>query len=230
MPINLTYITINFGAFIIPFILSYHPKGKFYKEWKSFCYANIIVAALFLVWDVCYTKIGVWGFNFEYTLGIKIFNLPLEELLFFICIPYASVFTYHCCKVFFPKLTQLNSLKVSITLITGLLFFGFFFITNLYTGLTFILLALLIGYLAFIREEKWLSTFYFMFLIILLPFFLTNGILTGTGIEKPVVWYNNLENLGIRLLTIPIEDVFYGMLLLLLNVFLFEFFNKKHAH
>jgi lycopene cyclase domain-containing protein len=54
-----------------------------------------------------------------------------------------------------------------------------------------------------------------------------NGILTGTGIEEPIIWYNNDENLGIRIGTIPIEDIFYGMLLVLLNISLFEFFQKK---
>lgn len=44
----------------------------------------------------------------------------------------------------------------------------------------------------------------------LIPFFVVNGVLTGTGIQGPVVWYDNTHNLEIRLLTIPVEDIGYA--------------------
>ena len=45
------------------------------------------------------------------------------------------------------------------------------------------------------------------FPLILIPFLIVNGILTGSFIEDEVVWYNSSGNLGIRILTIPVEDV-----------------------
>ena len=60
------------------------------------------------------------------------------------------------------------------------------------------------------------------------PFFLlSNGILTGTGLDSPVVWYNDLENFSIRMGTIPIEDSLYGLLLILSNILAFEWCCKK---
>ena len=61
----------------------------------------------------------------------------------------------------------------------------------------------------------------------LIPFFIINGILTGSFIENEVVWYNNDENLGIRLFTIPIEDSIYAFTLILTNLALTEFFQSK---
>ena len=56
---------------------------------------------------------------------------------------------------------------------------------------------------------------------------MVNGVLTGSFIDAPIVWYNNTQNLGTRMFTIPIEDVFYGMGLILLNILLTEVFLPK---
>ncbi len=71
-----------------------------------------------------------------------------------------------------------------------------------------------------------MGRFYFTFGFILIPFLLVNGILTGSFIDGEVVWYNDKENLGFRLATIPFEDVFYGMLLLLCNISIFEWLQE----
>ena len=63
--------------------------------------------------------------------------------------------------------------------------------------------------------------------VMLIPFFIVNGILTGSMIENEVVWYNNSENLNIRLFTIPVEDTFYAFSLILTNLALTNYFHKK---
>jgi len=223
-----TYLIINFASILIPLIYSFHPKLRFYKKWKSLFAANLIVSSVFIGWDVLYTHLGIWGFNSNYLLGIKVFNLPIEEIMFFICIPYASIFTYHCLGILIKKDYLLNyAKKISLLLVLSLTIAGIISLSKLYTSATFLLLATTIFMLQWIIKVTWLSRFYFSYALLLLPFFIVNGILTGWGLAEPVVIYNNFENLNLRLNTIPIEDVFYGMLLLITNIGLYEYYQTK---
>ena len=70
-----------------------------------------------------------------------------------------------------------------------------------------------------------MGKFYRAYLVSLIPFFIVNGILTSL----PVVMYNDSENLGIRIFTIPIEDTMYSLLLLLMNIVLFEYFKNEKS-
>ena len=96
-----TYLAINFFTIIICFIFSFHPKIKFNRHFRAFIMASVLVASAFIAWDAWFTANGVWWFNDRYLIGIRLFGLPLEELLFFICIPFSCVFTYHCLDKFF---------------------------------------------------------------------------------------------------------------------------------
>ena len=224
------YLLINFCSIIIPFIFTFHKRLHFYKNWKGLFSGIAIVGGLFIAWDFYYTYLGVWGFNSKYISGIHIANLPLEEILFFICIPYACVFTYHSFKVLkWSPFSAKTAKIITYVLIVALTTVAIMVPGNLYTAVTFLLLSSFLLYLITVEKPAWLGHFYFSWLILLIPFFIVNGVLTGSGIEEQVVWYNDNENLGFRLGTIPIEDTFYGTLLILGIVYVYEKFEPKHS-
>lgn len=222
------YLTINILTILVPLLASFYPKAPFYKKWKYLWLAILLPAVIFLVWDEIFTQMGIWGFNEQYVTGIKIGTLPLEEVLFFICIPYACVFTYFALNhliekdYLFPHQDLISSLMIVVLLVLGL-----YNIDKAYTGLTFVLLGLLLTYQMLKLKPRYMGRFYVAFLVILIPFFIVNGILTGSFIEGEVVWYNDHETMGVRLGTIPAEDVFYGMLLLLMNIGIFEWLEER---
>ena len=220
-----TYLLVNLFSVLVPFLCSFHTKLMFWKKVKAFFTANIITTVLFLVWDVWFTEKGVWGFNPDYVLGVFIWGLPIEEILFFLCIPYACLFSYHCFGVWKEQALRSYSTK-AISFI--LMLFGvvmlFCFYHKMYPMMNFVVFVLLISYLAFIKKPNWLGQFYFTYLIMIIPFLIVNGVLTGTGLEAPIVWYNSNEIIGLRIKTIPFEDVFYGMSLIGLNILLYEGF------
>ena len=105
-------------------------------------------------------------------------------------------------------------------IIIGLI--AFIFHERLYTGIKLSLTAAMLIFVWF-KKYQWLGKFYRAYLISLLPFLIVNGILT----KLPVVIYNDHENLGIRIFSIPVEDTQYTLLMLLMNTVLFEFFIRK---
>ena len=224
------YLILNLASISIPFIYSFEKKMYFIKWWKQVFLSIAIVAAIFLIWDVIFTYLGVWGFNEQYLVGFDIINLPIEEWLFFICIPYACIFTHYAFQYFLPKVSLSQKVTNVITIIFILVLFAVIISHSdkSYTFYNYSLLILILIY-SLISQNEQLRIFYITFLIILVPFFIVNGILTGTYIENPVVWYNNEENLGIRLGTIPIEDIGYAFSMLFLNIILIEKFKSKRG-
>ena len=221
------YLQINLFSIIVPFLVSFHPKIKLHLRWKALFPAILLAAVPYLIWDVIFTKNGYWGFNPIYLQGIYIFELPIEEWLFFICIPYASIFTH----LVISENTKFQLSDKAVNWISYFLFAFFIimavsFFNKSYTFWDAIFsFCILLG--AFFLQRKILNTFFITFLVVLIPFIIVNGILTGTGIDGEVVWYNNTQNLGIRFFTIPVEDFFYAFSMLLLGLTLFQFFTSK---
>lgn len=224
------YMWLNLLSVSIPLIATFDKRIKFNKTWMALGPSLLLSATIFIIWDVYFTQWGVWGFNPDHLSGIYLFNLPLEEWIFFITIPYATVFTYHCVKIFIKK-SVAGSLMYRFTIILALLLIvtGIINYSRLYTSITFISAGTFIYIHLFFFKNHFLKDFLISYAIIyLFPFMLVNGALTGAFTAEPVVWYNDLENLALRIITIPIEDFVYGFLLFLMNVTLYEgLLNKK---
>jgi lycopene cyclase domain-containing protein len=222
------YLILNIASLSIPLMYSFEKKMRFIQWWKEVFLSISIVAAFFIIWDIIFTNQGVWGFNSTYLIGFDILNLPIEEWLFFICIPYASIFIHYAFQYFLPnkKLSKPTTKIITIALIILLIITLVFNYDKAYTFYNYLLLSLILSYSLF-TDNKQLSIFYITFMIILIPFFIVNGILTGSFIEGQVVWYNNAENLGIRIATIPIEDIGYAFNMLFMSILLIEMFKNK---
>jgi len=184
---------------------------------------------IFIPWDVIFTMNGIWGFNDTYFLGCKFLSLPIEEWLFFMCIPFACVFTHYALLLYFPnlKVNKTTTKKISIVLILLLFILAVVNYDKWYTVINFGL-AIPLTLIVYKYNSLLLQQFFLTFLVMLIPFFIVNGILTGSFIEDQVVWYNNAENLGIRMGTIPVEDSIYAYSMILCNLFLTELFVTKY--
>jgi len=217
-----TYFLILACSLAGPLLLSFDKKVAFYKKWKWLFPAMIIPALIYIIWDGYFISKNVWSFNEKYITGIKLFNIPLEEMVFFFVIPYCCLFIYDFTRTYFPQKKNKRAGDIILMgLAVILLIVGLYFSGKHYTSWTYSFNAVFIALLFLFR--KYFSSFdatafLISYVIILIPFLLVNGFLTSI----PVVLYNNAENLGLRIYTIPFEDVFYGMLLVMMNVVIYE--------
>ena len=220
------YFKVLLFSFIIPFIFSFHQKIKFYKFFKQIAASLSLIGFFFIIWDIYFTKIGVWGFDKKHHSSIMLSNLPLEEVLFFFVIPFVCVFTYFVLSE--KKVLNLNINTTFLMLICILLIvLAVLFFKNAYTISVLILTILILLYIIYYRPD-WIGYFFSMYLIIhIFPFLLVNGVLTGYITDLPPVWYDSNNIIGVRLGTIPVEDFLYSFILLFLNTSLFEYLRKK---
>lgn len=227
MSAQYTYFLILAASLAGPLLLSFDKKVAYHRKWKYLFPAMLLPAVFYIIWDISFTAMGVWSFNNQYITGSKLVNLPIEEVLFFVVVPYCSLFIYECIRCYFPTWQKKPMADKLLKLLAVALFIvGCVFYNRWYTSTTFLLNALFIGLIYL--KPAWFkyfdaTSFLTAYAIILIPFLVVNGFLT----DIPVVLYNDAENLGLRIYSIPFEDVFYGMLLLMMMVAGYERLKQK---
>ena len=220
---NTEYLIFNLIVISGPLSLSFDRKVHFVDKWNNVFKAILISLVVFVAWDAIVTG-RHWWFNERYILGIKFLKLPIEEWLFFITIPYASLFIWEVFAAYF-KNREIKKLQI----VRSILYFGIpigiglFILGKEYTGLVLIALGL-VAFLDWKLKTNMfiqLRTIQYM-AISTLAMLIFNGYLTW----RPVVLYSEAYKSGIRILTIPIEDFGFGYALILLCTILYEKFKS----
>ncbi len=220
------YLIINILVIIVPLMRSFERKIAFYKKFKALFTSIFLTGFFFVFWDIVFTKLGIWSFNEQYLIGLNLAGLPVEEWLFFITIPFACVFIYEVANYFiYANQYEKFCRGLAVTLAIFLLIIALMFPFKLYTSFTFGMTGLFLLFLAFVARVQYFAKFFLAYFIHLFPFLLVNGILTSI----PIVMYNDDFNTGIKIFSIPVEDSIYSMLLLLMNISIFELLKKKDS-
>lgn len=230
-----TYVLITVLVLLGPLALSFDKKVAFHTYWKPLFISIIPVSAVYITWDVIVTGLGHWSFSSQYSGLVTIFGLPLGEWLFFFVVPYACIFIYEVARAYFPYKKTTNNKAVLLTsilvIVIGIILFFVFFDKG-YSRLAMIFLSLYVAVTLFVAPElfKEIHTLYY-FLLSVVAFLLVNSILTGL----PIVLYNPDAIWGIRIFSIPLEDLFYNTSML--GFFLTSyvtckkiFLKKEHTH
>lgn len=221
-----TYFLLLLVTLSYPLLKSFESRVRFYKKWKYLFPSILITALIFIAGDIWFVILNIWWFNPAYITGFHIFNLPIEECLFFFIVPFSCMFIYEVLYYFIPK-NILAKASIYITIILCLFLFSFAIIYHdrFYTLVVFASLAMFLVIHQFVFKTVFLSRFYLLWIFAIFPFLLFDGIVTG----MPITIYNNSQAIGVRIVCIPLEDLFYGMLQLLLIITIYEWLKKRET-
>lgn len=220
------YFWLNVIILAFPLIFSFERRWvKFYKKLKPILVSLLIVGIFFISWDVFATSRGHWSFNPDYVYNIKFLGLPLEEILFFVTVPYSCLFVYESIihflgdkNLFSPRKWLFKIIGLLITLS------AFVFLTEEYTFLAIFSVGVSVLFVSLVNGEMFSSRAYWIYTILTLGLFLIfNYILTSF----PVVQYSSDAISGFRVLTIPIEDFLFNLSMLTNYLTIYLWASKK---
>lgn len=223
---NHIFLYLNLFLFLIPFALVADKKVFALSGIRSLIMPSLIVTIVFSETGVFFAGLKVWTFDPAYVLGITYRQLPLDMYLFYFTSSFACLGIYTYLNLKFPKNDlQKYSLSLSHLLLGIMVAILFFAYTKWYTVTTFTLLFLLMLYIEYKNQLRFMYRFYRAFVVCLIPFYISYGILCNV----PIISFNVKEIIDVNLFKIPFESHFYMMGMLLLGVYFLEVFKSRQA-
>jgi lycopene cyclase domain-containing protein len=228
--ITLNYIIIDFLILLFPLLFSFRWKFNYYKYFKPLAASIFIVGLSYIIWDIIVTARGDWWFEEEFLIGIEILGLPIEEILFFIVVPFACIFIYENL-LYFVKDKKIPFNKwFYLSLATIFVLIGIIYRTQDYTILAMFSCALFFILASTLYPEILKSRNYWFYIILsLIPFIIFNYLLTSLEIvsyNPAAIWGGDGAWNG-RFFTIPFEDFFYNYSMLSFYLMIYLYFKDK---
>jgi len=221
---SLTYLVLNRCIIAVPVWYTPDKRTAYYRRLPALGFSIAVVSTCYLLWDILVTARGEWSFNGQYLTGVQIFNIPLEEVLFFITVPYSCLFIYEVV-LYATKSSKFRLPAIVISaLILALLGSSLVFYPQGYTAKAlascgfFLMIALLLDRPLLKSKQYWI-----WLAICYVPFLIINTVLTAL----PVVEYNSKAIWGLRVGTIPLEDFFYNYAMLSFYLLFYRIGKKE---
>ena len=210
----------------IPLSLSFDRKVHFHTHWPAVFAAILVVGIPYLVWDALFSRAGLWGFSEEHVGSLRMFYLPLEEILFFVTVPYACLFVLQVVRTYLEPMMLPPAPLIFLAPAAVMALAAWPARRKPYTALALLAAAGFLGASVVLLPELLLDGRFWIYMgLTYIPFLIFNGILTAV----PVVVYSDRAILGPRVRTIPVEDFLYSFSLLGYEALLFRLFERASA-
>jgi lycopene cyclase domain-containing protein len=216
------YYIFNIAVFLPVLMLSVFGKVKIHNKKANFARAYAFVSIPFVLWDIWAAMEGHWYFSNTYITQFRVAGLPVEEILFFLTVPFAMTYVWYVMGYYVSQTPKMYVRYIKRALmVAGLLciFLSAYNWSLAYTRWAF--LAAGITCFMLVRARSLHTKQFVIFQgVLLLLFIFFNSYLTAL----PVILYGQQSYLNFRVGTIPLEDFFFNFALI--NLFLVAFLQK----
>jgi lycopene cyclase domain-containing protein len=224
------FLILYIALFAVPLLSAYHPAIMWYRNFRAVSLAILVSGGFFLVLDSIFVHASVKGTADVYLSGISIFSLPIETILFYICVPFANLFVYEIVRmhVFHRKWCfACDEVIVGAAVVASIVLASF--TDRVYTvSIASIAIVLSIGHVYKIKKNYqfvYLATCIpLLFFYILLSRYLSGG--SAYAESLPIVWYADRAISNIQILSVSIEELLHFYVIQLLAVTVYEHFRK----
>ncbi len=97
----MVYLAVMAGCLVVTMPLELVLRARVYRRWRRLLLTLVPVLAVFLAWDALAIHAGDW--TYRKLTGVRIGNLPIEELVFFVVIPICSILTFEAVRRLRPS-------------------------------------------------------------------------------------------------------------------------------
>lgn len=222
------YSVLLLGFLLVPIISDWKRKDLFFRNFKYILPAILFSGAIFTLWDMRFTELGIWNYNPEYISCINILKLPAEQWLLLLALPCFSIFVYERVKQKSGNFDRGNLfVGISLVLLVGFGLLAWYQREKLYPFFTFFLLTVYFGYIIFRnRFKSHLTPFYLAFFLSVIPYFIMRMIIT----TLPVISFHPGHIIGVLVYRMPVEDLAYFFLLFIMNVSIYEYLKERRYY
>lgn len=204
------YLLFNCIVAVPVLILSVKSDVKIHSNWRALLWVFGCVSVPFTLWDIWAAKNGHWLFNDRYITGITILTLPIEEILFFLSVPFAMLYVWGVVQKHVKDRPLGRSvIDGCLVLVSGIAVT--LLVSNWGKGYTrSVLPAVLATNLLLVTNRLRLSSRFWVFqLYHLVLFVVCNTFLTAL----PIIEYGQGSIIGVRFGTVPVEDFTFSFAL-----------------
>jgi lycopene cyclase domain-containing protein len=97
--VKAVYLLVLAGCLIGTAPLELVLHTRVYARWRQLLLTLLPVVLVFTTWDVLAIRAGHWAYDPRQTTGLRIGNVPIEELVFFVVVPTCSVLAFEAVRV-----------------------------------------------------------------------------------------------------------------------------------